>query len=1035
MGTYPIGFHYGPGGTKAGLEDYLKAVEAHGLGGVVKSVDDYGPCLAAANRKSTRADHIGIFRLAAHRDGHNFDTPDYSLSPKKAAEKHWRLTLQYLPVEFVKEHTWLEVINEPDKNRAEWLAEFGLECYRLAKGAGYKLAMFGWSTGEPEESHWNGKKMQEFLKACAADRDNLAVALHEYSLSLDLWSQSPWLVGRYKFLLNSCREAGIGAPRILVTEFGWNATTVPVPSIADEQLVNAARMYGADNIVAAIWYLGPGFGDIHKQAAHLVPVVIDNIPLYEHSAPPAPPNPDPAPGVGLVNPSFEGGTYKWGGVDEINCPDGWWFWHATEGKPNNPFDGSAHSRFRQLEVNVLSKSNLPPDERDLFVLDGEKTLHAFKGYGSIYFKLMQEVSLTVGRYRFTVPVFADVVSGYTDDGEKVWSADPGKKDCIVKLSAEASASEWMYVKPGTWGVTEIEFEVTKSGKVELVITVMLPFPVQTNGVFIDDCSLVQLESYPEPEPEPEPGGEPMVDYVVKAHLLPQNATLEEVQRVLTEQAFSKKESVVFSADDAARLVAPGKEGSTVFVWWPERWGGQKAISDWMVARGVKNVVFKPDGLVLGDLKMGQLFGVPYILTDPFNAPRNYANKLHEGTDYDVTGWEPNSKALVLALSAGAVMFAGYDNTGYGNLVIIRSNQSGQEYRTWYGHMDSILVKAGDNVSIGSPIGEVGATGNANGEHVHVNIQVPGKGLSGYSIPDVIDPTPYVPPYKAGSTTPPPQSINTLLGLHASADPSLAVGEIQTFTRAKAEAVKVMSHHNPDDLRRLKESLPDALYIVRVYLSHGERKITGAQFVEWTHSDLSRTLGIVGRNAIIEIHNEPNLADEGMWKSWQNGSEFALFFSDVVRGYKEKLGPDLKFAFPGLSPGGDVSVGGANIRYDSNRFAMEARGAIESADYLGVHLYWAANWPMDLALDMLRWWALNFPGKKIVITEASNNKRDTSPVDKGRQYIDFVKRVQPLAPVVAVTYFVASATNPAWGWDSGSGEVWVGTEIPAVVGSR
>lgn len=61
-----------------------------------------------------------------------------------------------------------------------------------------------------------------------------------------------------------------------------------------------------------------------------------------------------------------------------------------------------------------------------------------------------------------------------------------------------------------------------------------------------------------------------VNYVVVAHLLPQDATLEEWLYVAAA-AFEQRQSLVLSADDAKRLVAAGLPGSKVIVWAANRW--------------------------------------------------------------------------------------------------------------------------------------------------------------------------------------------------------------------------------------------------------------------------------------------------------------------------------------------------------------------------------------------------------------------------------------------------------------------------------
>jgi murein DD-endopeptidase MepM/ murein hydrolase activator NlpD len=67
---------------------------------------------------------------------------------------------------------------------------------------------------------------------------------------------------------------------------------------------------------------------------------------------------------------------------------------------------------------------------------------------------------------------------------------------------------------------------------------------------------------------------------------------------------------------------------------------------------------------------------------------------------------------------GKVVYAGWNNQGYGNLVIVENGP----YRTYYGHLSSVPVQVGQQVSKGSVIGLSGSTGNSTGPHVHYEIR-------------------------------------------------------------------------------------------------------------------------------------------------------------------------------------------------------------------------------------------------------------------------------------------------------------------------
>lgn len=76
-------------------------------------------------------------------------------------------------------------------------------------------------------------------------------------------------------------------------------------------------------------------------------------------------------------------------------------------------------------------------------------------------------------------------------------------------------------------------------------------------------------------------------------------------------------------------------------------------------------------------------------------------------------------APVLAADSGYVIVSGWDNSGYGNHVVI---DHGDGYQTLYAHLNAIYVQAGQSVAKGEQIGEMGNTGNATGPHLHFEVR-------------------------------------------------------------------------------------------------------------------------------------------------------------------------------------------------------------------------------------------------------------------------------------------------------------------------
>lgn len=278
-----IGFHTGPAGNRTGLNrgGFMERLDQARIPFMIKSVDDYGPCFEGVEYiLKSGVPHVIVYRLstAGQNDGFTYDIPrydDFPNDPEAAAQKHWEKTLAKLPREFNKEHVWLELINEVDRNRCDWLGQFAAYCAALAVRDGYKITMFGWSSGEPEKEGWATRGMLEYLRLCAQHPDRFAISIHEYSYNKeDIKDGFPYKLGRFKELFAVCDEFGIARPMVHITEWGWEYQSVPPPDRAMEDIRWANKLYGPYPQIqgAAIWYLGRGgeFGSIHNETQQLI---------------------------------------------------------------------------------------------------------------------------------------------------------------------------------------------------------------------------------------------------------------------------------------------------------------------------------------------------------------------------------------------------------------------------------------------------------------------------------------------------------------------------------------------------------------------------------------------------------------------------------------------------------------------------------------------------------------------------------------------------------------------------------------------
>ena len=83
---------------------------------------------------------------------------------------------------------------------------------------------------------------------------------------------------------------------------------------------------------------------------------------------------------------------------------------------------------------------------------------------------------------------------------------------------------------------------------------------------------------------------------------------------------------------------------------------------------------------------------------------------------DIAG---NEGEAVYATDAGVVVYAGWNDYGYGNMVMI---DHGNNFQSLYGHMSALNVVCGQSVGQGDVIGAIGTTGHSSGPHLHFEIR-------------------------------------------------------------------------------------------------------------------------------------------------------------------------------------------------------------------------------------------------------------------------------------------------------------------------
>lgn len=219
-----------------------------------------------------------------------------------------------------------------------------------------------------------------------------------------------------------------------------------------------------------------------------------------------------------------------------------------------------------------------------------------------------------------------------------------------------------------------------------------------------------------------------------AHLIPQDATLDEVE-VVTLFARTKRETISYSADDAAMVISAWGNKSKVIVWEPERIGTG-------LTQGWFDLNYP--GVEMETMYFKDNFVIPYwpienrYITQIFGVNHDYYDDPCGHTGIDMINPDNRSSA-VWCVSPGIVVETGYHPNGWGNFV--RVNHPGS-YQTIYAHLENFYAGVGEYVSpYGPPVGNMGTTGNSTGIHLHFamkNFNVVSE--CNYNL---IDPTPYL----------------------------------------------------------------------------------------------------------------------------------------------------------------------------------------------------------------------------------------------------------------------------------------------------
>ena len=660
-----------------------------------------------------------------------------------------------------------------------------------------------------------------------------------------------------------------------------------------------------------------------------------------------------------------------------------------------------------------------------------------------------EIVITEFGYQsVTVPPVTDYIE---NDHDWLWETYP-----------DYPAAAWWYLGP--W----------KNNLADKVQTYIVPITNQTlTRKIAGDLS---FNPTPGPGPDPEPGdctnlpGYARVPYKRVYNRVSEFATEEqylEIARIAREQG----ETVGESADDAG--IGLGLGSKTVVEWGDQYNAGE--IAAFYRDYGVDEVVFKPlpeDSGVPNDWTgwtwpVRPLHATDWGTTDVW--PGGWFASLgfrvwytnsstgneswHPGVDLNNNRpkWDADNGAELYAVANGTITFAGFLNV-WGNVIVLRVDDPTMQGRPhWfrYGHNGEMLVKEGDIVKKGQVIATVGRDALGGAAHCHFDCVYtdileskpwhwPGQDVSVVD-EHYLDPGVFLTNVGAEYINPPtPIGNPSLFGLHASADSHNMPGDVTNTALVEPELLKFLSSHDPNHIPALVNAatsgvndVRDMTFIVRAFLDMKDgRKVTPEQFHERTAGDTFRTvdkligLGADINNIQVELHNEPNLIQEGATVSWQNGLEFAIWLRDVHQLFRTDR-PELNYMYPGLSPGEEIG----GIRQHYADYLAHAALPLGSMDSLGIHTYWSEGYPLEghphsgvgPVDDAIR----RFPSTKMFITECSHNGKGLiiSQTDKANSVLAFWRLLRRRPNVKGIAYFVLSASNPEWQHsETGSGEV-------------
>ena len=151
-------------------------------------------------------------------------------------------------------------------------------------------------------------------------------------------------------------------------------------------------------------------------------------------------------------------------------------------------------------------------------------------------------------------------------------------------------------------------------------------------------------------------------------------------------------------------------------------GGTRPNTSWIPARGEEisgNSYLGPgacSGILYGNIGTGTF---TWPTTAHYLSGYDYTPPVHNGLDFDGDFGSP-----IYAADSGVIIYSGWSDRGYGNLIVIDHDGG---WQTYYGHLlDNTLLPCGSSVVKGELIASMGSTGNSTGPHLHFELRSGGQ---------------------------------------------------------------------------------------------------------------------------------------------------------------------------------------------------------------------------------------------------------------------------------------------------------------------